>query len=173
MFDLSKIHVPFRMALRPKDRRGLHVPFFQHIPDTFEQDRKVDFRIKNPVNQYRAIERRLCGLCGQEILRTAFCYFIGTEQDVKHRVFADPPMHLSCAQYAMQVCPFLSNPNYIVGSHDIEKTVPEANRTQGKRPDHMALYKTRTYCRALAHNGSGVYVQAGDPIEIVWFRGDE
>jgi hypothetical protein len=52
----------------------------------------------------------------------------------EHGAFLDPPLHQECAEYALQVCPFLAAPSYAKRIDD-KKLKPE------NRPDGMILVK--------------------------------
>ncbi|MEN1648456.1 hypothetical protein AAIH51_33530, partial [Pseudomonas aeruginosa] len=52
----------------------------------------------------------LCGMCGQKLGKAMA--FVGGPISIKNRLFADLPMHESCAVYAMQACPFIAAPKF-------------------------------------------------------------
>ncbi|KWU23393.1 hypothetical protein [Burkholderia cenocepacia] len=52
------------------------------------------------------MNHRRCGLCGQQLGRKLA--FIGGDKCHDSRIFADLPMHRDCAEYALQVCPYLA-----------------------------------------------------------------
>lgn len=57
-----------------------------------------------PVRQRQFMTQRRCGLCTQDIAATEQLAFIG-ETDAQY--YLEPPLHHSCAAYALQVCPRL------------------------------------------------------------------
>lgn len=79
-------------------------------------------------------------------------------------------MHRECAEYAIQVCPYLStstmeySKNYDPAKYDHLKTVVT------KRPDYLALYVTRGYKLEPAR-GSYIF-RANAPKEIEWRASD-
>lgn len=57
-----------------------------------------------PVRQREFMTRRRCGLCTKYIATTEQLAFIG---ETNAAYYLEPPLHLSCAAYALQVCPRL------------------------------------------------------------------
>ena len=142
--DVSKVPIPPMMNSRPRDRRGLPIPYFQYIPPNFENDRVVDFRVTDPERRIECLTKKLCGLCGEPLLRTFA--FIGGPLSRESRVFSDPPSHENCAKYAMKVCPFLAIPSYKVGetikaTRDGYEVITDAMGV-AERPPQMFLYIT-------------------------------
>jgi hypothetical protein len=73
------------------------------------EHRPIDFkRLDMPHVDACATQGR-CGICGGKIRRGPIA-FIGPDDPIRHAegCFADPWMHLECAQLAMQQCPFLA-----------------------------------------------------------------
>jgi hypothetical protein len=94
--------IPFRMARRPRDARGLVIPFAQFI----KADGTPDFRVMDDRLTSKAVRRRLCSICGEPMRGDV--YFIGGPLCVENGYFYDPPMHKDCATYAIQTCPHLA-----------------------------------------------------------------
>lgn len=106
----KNVPIPERMQHLEKDRRGYP------IPANVLRDVKglPVFTINNvewvEKNQMEA-EVPLCGICGTE-LELGSMYFVGGPASTLHPngAFADGPMHHECANYAVQVCPYLVLP---------------------------------------------------------------
>jgi hypothetical protein len=96
------VDIPYRLAGRPRDARGLVIPFVQFI----KADGTPDFRVLDDALMARAVRHRLCGLCGDKIRGDV--YFIGGPLCVENGFFYDPPMHKDCARYAICTCPHLA-----------------------------------------------------------------
>lgn len=94
--------IPFRLSRRPRDARGLVIPFTQFI----KPDGTPDFRVMDEALTGKAIRRRLCSLCGEPMRGDV--WFIGGPKCVENGFFYDPPMHRECALYALQTCPHLA-----------------------------------------------------------------
>lgn len=84
-----------------RDHRGLPVPYamIQNPPSQITVD---------PARSYHCLQHKLCAVCGDKLKNIK--WFIGGYRTMVYRVFVDGPMHEECARYALQVCPFLSNP---------------------------------------------------------------
>lgn len=100
--DGDMIEIPYRLAKRPRDHRGLVIPFTQFI----DANGKPDFRVLDRERAARAVRRRLCSICGVQMRGNVF--FIGGPRCVENGYFYDPAMHRECAIYAMTTCPHLA-----------------------------------------------------------------
>ena len=103
--DISKVPMPTRIQLLPKDERGYPIPY-----GVFWKDGVPDFRQIDHVKWVECTEKHLCGICGNKLDKN-FC-FVGGKLSIKNRLFTDSPMHIECAVYALQVCPFLAMPKF-------------------------------------------------------------
>jgi hypothetical protein len=94
--------IPFRLSRRPRDARGFVIPFTQFI----KPDGTADFRVMDDDHTRKAVRRRLCSLCGDQMRGDV--WFVGGPKCVDNGYFYDPPMHRECALYALQTCPHLA-----------------------------------------------------------------
>ena len=158
--DLSVVPMPERMARLPRDPRG-----YPQTAHALVRDGVVDFRTMDAHKVVALIKRRCCALCGEPLgSRMAF---VGGPQSTASRYFSDGPMHRDCAEYALQVCPFLAAPSFGYRKAAPEHTaVNHAVNTQ--RPDVFGL----TICRdfALVVMGGHVVLQATQVQEVSWWR---
>jgi hypothetical protein len=100
------MYTPERIKSLPFDERTKHhVPWF--VADAPE-GRERDFRIIDHNKRVRAVNKSLCWICGQRLGQFK-AYVIGP-MCLVNRITSEPPSHLECAQYAVMLCPFLSNP---------------------------------------------------------------
>ncbi len=104
--DLTAIETPPRIAALPKDERGYPIFFTALV----SPDGKPNYRAQDSAKCSLALREGLCGMCGQK-LGKQFA-FVGGPISIKNRLFADLPMHESCAVYAMQACPFIAAPKF-------------------------------------------------------------
>lgn len=81
--------------------RGLAVPWIALMRD----DGTPDFRVIDSEKRSLTARFRLCQLCGNKLGRHLF--FVGGPLAADARQFYEPPAHLECVLYAMQVCPFI------------------------------------------------------------------
>jgi hypothetical protein len=96
--------IPRRMRGLPRDPRGVPIPWFArrdaegHLRVTLLDLAKWDDAFKN----------RRCWMCGAPLGRY-YTFVLGPVQAIT-RTVTEPPSHRGCAEYAVRVCPFLSNP---------------------------------------------------------------
>lgn len=101
----ANVRPPEQMRhLRFDEYRQLPIPWFVRQ----EPGEPVDFRIADANKFVRAIKRRLCWACGRDLSRMQ-AYLVGPMCEITC-VTAEPPMHVACAEYSVQACPFLSQP---------------------------------------------------------------
>jgi len=81
--------------------RGLPIPFIALV----RPDGKPDFRVVDEEARRRVLNNRWCQLCGEPLGKWVF--FIGGTEAAKANHYFEPPTHLDCVIYAMQVCPFI------------------------------------------------------------------
>lgn len=98
------VPVPDGLAQRPRDNRGYPITFVTLITS----DGRPDFTTVDGQKILACIKDGLCGLCGIALEENGICAFIGGPLSIENRNFLDAPMHLTCAQYAMQVCPHIA-----------------------------------------------------------------
>ncbi|WP_293196293.1 hypothetical protein [Ottowia sp.] len=89
-----------------RDSRGYPIPAFVLVPESGEPD----LRVLDRAWWLYAVEYRRCGICGQPLGR--HLAFVGGTASISNRLFTDLPMHVDCAQYALQACPFLAAPTF-------------------------------------------------------------
>lgn len=171
--DWRDVPVPAFLAGRPRDRRGYPVFYTVEPPGGVPEDGKVDFRVLKVARHIEAHQRQRCALCFKPLGRPLI--FIGGPMCVQNRVFGDGAMHLECANYARQVCPFLINSRmeyartlserYDVMSYDTNLSLT--------KPERVVLYATDE-CRMIP-----VPPSEGKPLFLVqvarwvqWFTAD-
>lgn len=133
-----------------------HLPVWQGMPVPFTVKYEVGqvgrpaFEVTDAVKWADCVEKRLCGVCGREL--GYWIAFIGGPKSVEGRAFHDPAMHVECAEYSLDVCP------YMVGAagHASEEVLARREERDGvarrvlehvtdEPPDRVALYVTRRY----------------------------
>lgn len=161
--DVSKMvprAVPARMAHLPRTAAGLPIPWF-----VAWKDGRYDFRVVDAHKIAPAVKRRLCWLCGRQMGRM-MCFVVGP-MCVVNRVSSEPPLHRECAEYAVQACPFLTQPSRVRR----EGGLPEDGHMAGtpilRNPGVSALYVTRSFTVSRVPNG--VLFDMGDPEEVAWW----
>lgn len=153
--------MPNRLHRLPRTAAGIPIPYF-----VAKVEGRYDFRVMDVEKLPKAIRHRLCWLCGQPMGRM-MCFVVGP-MCVVNRVSAEPPMHRDCAEYALQACPFLTQP----GRVRREAGLPEDRVMHGipilRNPGVSALYVTRSY-QTFKPPGGGVLFDMGRPEEVAWW----
>jgi hypothetical protein len=160
---IAKLHI---------DERGYPVPWFVQwfLADGTATEPgvgKPDFRIMDARKLRRARSHNLCWTCGEKLGRI-FAFVVGPMCAV-NRISAEPPSHVSCAEFAAQACPFLSKPKAVRR---------EANRPPGleepagvmipRNPGVALVWITDRY--STFDDGKGGYLhRMGDPRGLLWF----
>ena len=163
--------LPKFMAGLPVDKkRGFVVPWFVEWING-----EPEFRAMDPRKMTRAINERLCWVCGNKLFGEEV-YVIGP-MCVVNRISSEPPSHRECARYSAQVCPFLSKPQMVRRESGLPVPVEELrNAVPGlmvaRNPGATALWFTRNHTLLPVKNG--VLWQLGRPFKIEWYsRGRE
>lgn len=137
------VPVPQMLARRPRDRRGFVIPWAVMV----DEHSTPHFTVMDEIRRIHVLERDLCPLCGFKLFR--YRAFVGGPRSAfdPNGAYTDPPMHLDCAQYALQVCPYLAAPHY--ASRIDDKTIPEDQRSEwlvlempgtiDERPDEFVM----------------------------------
>ncbi len=149
---------PARLALRPRDKHGRIVPaFVAHI------NGQPDHRIARPDAVRRAYDERLCYLCNFPL--GVYGTFILGPMCVINGISPEPPSHRTCAEYAAQACPFLTNPGMRRREHQPEGTVEPGGIMERRNPGVIALYVTEQWSRTREKLFS-----VRIPHEVTWWR---
>ena len=140
--DLSSIFKPPRIRSLATDPRGYPVPYFAAT----DSGGHPDFRVVDQDRWQLAVRFRRCGICGDQLGQNVA--FVGGPASIESRLFTDLPMHIDCAGYAMQSCPFLAAPSF---SYLRSDTVPDGINTRinqavsTHRPLMFGLAVTRAF----------------------------
>ncbi len=110
-------------------------------------------------------------MCGEPLGR--HLAFIGGPVSFKTRLFTDMPMHKDCAQYAIQVCPWLAAPNmrYAEQLPQMSGTVTVAHTHEmvQERPERFFIGTTKG-CRMVRTPGGALVMQADAWEWFEWWR---
>lgn len=164
---IRAIPLPTSMQALPIDVRGFPVPWFVEWRGGVPDFRVIDWRkLRAAVNQHR------CWVCGGKPGRLKVS-LIGPMCAI-NRVSAEPPSHPQCARYAVQACPFLSNPRM----RRNEKDLPEERFAPGLRiernPGVTAFWASLHHSRAvdvsdMPLGNGGILFQLGAPEHVEWW----
>ena len=97
----SDIPVPETMQDLPLTERGYFKPWFV---------KGDDFRVVDNRKAAFAVTKKNCWVCGKPFLEQKYA-MVCSPISAMFRIFKEPPCHPACAEYALQVCPFLLYPN--------------------------------------------------------------
>ena len=116
----SHVDVPEHMKHLKMNDTGYFTPWF------VEGD---DFRIVDGKKAGLAVTKKACWICGLPYEKEEYA-LVGDPLTAMFRVAKEPPCHLDCATYAMQVCPFILYPNAKrrTAGLPVEKTLEYTNR---------------------------------------------
>jgi hypothetical protein len=154
--------LPAALAERPvDDEYGLPIPFVYEY-----EDGTYDFGVVNRRRSIQCALSRLCGMCGSSLEYDIA--FLGGPKAAESRSYTDPPMHVGCAEAALELCPHLhrhSTPKAERTGDDAERSrlrrgVTTADLFTADRPSEWVLYLTHNFEieRATAEGGGLVLV---------------
>jgi hypothetical protein len=148
------------MTSLKRDHRGYPIPAFVDYVDG-----KPDFRVMNGAFLQRCIRKKLCWTCGAPIGR--FMTFVIGPMCIINRTSSEPPSHLACGEYSVQVCPFLSVPEMRRIDHNLPEDSTQAGIGIARNPGVSCLWTTREYKTFNA--GNGILFQIGMPSSVSWW----
>ena len=152
---LHTFAIPNFLAHLPT-HKGLPVPFTQAIFNGVP-----DFRTVDPNKSIQCVEEQLCAICGRKLGERS--YFIGGPRSKASRLFTDPPMHQKCAEFASQVCPFVSGHKENYSDRAINpEMVKVQEMVSTHRPEQMYILVAWTKKSELVRNGQSVFIHAGN-----------
>ena len=135
------------------------------VPEMVEWvDGKPDFRRIDRAKLIKAVNYRLCGICGRRLGLT--CYWVGGPLCQRNHYFTDPGMHRECAEESIRLCPFLGGKRV-----DYRGDLPESGvqPSQEGRPKRMFLMRSVTadmdFRMLSSEMGAAIY--AGDHLTTV------
>jgi len=152
--------MPSMIAALPKDERGFPVPFFAPI-----RMGQPEFSMSDQLKLRRAIREQLCWVCGMPLIGKMA--FVGGPLSVENRIFSDAPSHVECAEYAVQVCPFLAMPNYV------KRACKDGIALPGQvdhKPDRVAVYVTDGYKLVMMGDSPHRLFRANPTAAITWWK---
>jgi hypothetical protein len=156
--------LPARIAALPVDARGYPVPFFASWLEN-----GPDFRLADGEKLRQCLLHKLCWICGQPMGKHK-TFAVGP-MCVVNKTSSEPPSHLDCALWAVQACPFLSNPKAVRRTDDLT----EANKGNvagmmiGRNPGITCVWTT-THWTKFSDGRGGFLFDIGAPVSASWWR---
>jgi len=163
MADFSTVPMPARIAALPRDKHGRPVPWFVAWIDGLP-----DFRVIGAGNIVRAVNHRLCWVCGGP-LGVHKAFVLGPMCAV-NRNTAEPPSHLDCAVYSAKACPFLTTPH--MRRRETGKPEDAANPAGlmiERNPGVALVWVTRRFRIWPEPDRRSALFEPGDPSQVLWF----
>jgi len=175
----KEIQVPQRLAGRPR-HNGFVIPYFVAF---FKEGRQCHEKVEGavpsfPTTDYSRLlicrKQNRCWICGQGL--GAFKAFVFGPASALARSSYEPPSHRDCARYAMQVCPYLTNPNHQhTASQDSYKLKPDERVLPDVLPDNpgvSVMWVTRHYTVEVrdASRGICIFIPGEPEFVELWSR---
>jgi hypothetical protein len=155
---ISAIAIPERLRGAPLSPEGYPVPWF--VPWI---DGVPEFRAMDGEKFVAAVRRRLCWLCGAPLGK--FLTFPIGPMCAVTRTTAEPPSHLSCAEYAARVCPFLTQPRMRRNERDLPEEKYSPGEMIKRNPGVVVLWTTLSF-RLFRDGDRGHLFSVGDPEHV-------
>lgn len=156
--------LPSRMKDLPVDKRGYPVPWFVDWLNG-----EPEFRAMNLDKWARAIQGKLCWVCGERLGR--YMTFVAGPMCGVNRTSSEPPSHLECAHWSARNCPFLNNPEAI---RRVDETVSNNNVAGfmlSRNPGVTMLWTCKDYSLFPDNLGKGgILIHMGEPDKVEWYR---
>jgi hypothetical protein len=163
---VQNIPVPISMCSLPvdPDRAYFPVPWFVAWIDG-----KPDYRVIEAGKIVQAVKGDLCWLCGKKIGPVKA--FVLGPMCTLNRTISEPPSHTECAEFALRVCPFLTQPKMRRNAKGLpEDRIEAAGMGLDRNPGAYALWQTAGYRVFRPHVGAdGVLFSVGDLIALSWW----
>ncbi|TYL87480.1 hypothetical protein FXB38_04460 [Bradyrhizobium cytisi] len=111
------------------------------------------------------VRHKRCWLCGQPLGK--FMVFVIGPMCAVNRVSAEPPSHRKCALYAVQSCPFLTQPKMRRNEKDMPEHLAPAGIMLRRNPGVTMLWTTQSY--TIFKAGNGALFNVGEPVQVEFF----
>lgn len=129
--------IPKELSHLKIDERGYPIPFF--VPKI---NGKYEFRFADAKKQRLCIEQKLCAICGKKLIDNLY-FFITGPVGYQNRVVTDSAMHRICAEYSLEVCPYMHFEKADIRDRDpLYKSVQAINLPQLPKPKELYLIKS-------------------------------
>lgn len=142
------VPVPEYMASLPITQKGYPKPWFVKADD---------FRIVDNDKAGLAVSKQNCWICGNPFKPNEYG-LLGDAVSAMIRISKEPPCHVECATYALQVCPFILYPNARrrEAGLDEEQTLEHSNKDRQleidpENPGEYYLMIVRDFSFVLEH----------------------
>jgi len=152
-----------------KVHRGYPVPWFVDWIDGQPEFRAMDRR-----KFVRAINERLCWVCGNELFGELI-FTVGPMCGI-NKISSEPPSHRECARFSARACPFLSKPKMERREFEHKDKKTPTGIMVERNPGVTLLWFTRRFTTIQAREnkaagvGAGVLFKLGRAFKVEWYR---
>lgn len=153
---------------------SLPVPFFvawkknDHVVTPFTAGAVPDFRVMSTEALRQCLAFRRCWICAGTL--GSLGTFVTGPCSVMQRASAEPPSHRDCAEYAVQVCPFMVDPDRELRMADQPGGTTTVNVVAEHNPGVAATYVTRDWTTQPSRQPGHFEFLMGSPISVSWWR---
>ncbi len=163
--DARRVPMPPRVKALPRGPNGYPIPWF--VPTL--PDGRRDARLASVDTQIRAITQHRCWVCGVQLGRRLA--FVLGPVSVINRKTTEPAMHRDCAEYALQVCPFLTDP---AAARRVQAmpagALPPAGVSIPHNPGGAAVWITDTFTPRHPPGAAQIIVTPGPARSVSWWK---
>jgi hypothetical protein len=104
-----------------KDKRGYPIP----VNVLVDNAGRPHFTVNDENKRQALVKKDQCAICGRGLLKRRALVGGPGSTFHPHGAFIDTAMHIECARYALEVCPYLAAPSY--SKRIDEKTIDPKN----------------------------------------------
>lgn len=158
--SIRMLELPDRLKSLKISDEGYPIPWF--VPYV---NGKPDFRGFDGDKLVVAVRHHRCWMCGTQLGR--YMTFAIGPMCMITEVISEPPSHLDCLEYAVQACPFLTQPRMKRNEVDLPEDRSVAGIAIRRNPGVVALWTTKNY-KVFKANG-GVLFRLSSPEHIEYY----
>lgn len=163
---LKTVPMPNRIRALPRTAAGYPIPYFAA---TIAGQRDLRVASLGAFMTSSRSEGGLCWICGQPRRSGESAFNIGPMCAV-NRVTQEPPSHLSCAEYAARVCPFLVRPSMARREHGLPEDRIHAGVMLEHNPGASAVWSTPRWTTFQPDPASRAFLfEFGPPTQVSWW----
>jgi hypothetical protein len=135
----------------------------------YDDNGEPDFRLMDAQKLFRAVKERRCFVCGEPFGRY-MAFTIGPMCAI-NRTSGDAPSHRECAEFSVQACPFLLNPDQKRNPRKYHaETSPPGGEMITRNPGVSLIWICEQY--DIWQTETGPLFRIGEPVEIsMWSQG--
>ncbi len=162
--DWRRIFMPPRVAALPRNAAGYPIPYFAATIKG-----KREFRLGARHAYIMCTIHRRCWVCGERRVPGQDAFVIGP-MCVINRTTQDPPSHIECAEYSVQVCPFLITPGMVRRDRGLPDDITHAGIPIMRNPGVSLIWLTAQWSSYEPPIGQGRLFELGEPMSTSWWK---